>query len=108
MTAAGLPLFVESSQIQSDHFLHAPRQSSSISTSSHISSQVPSAFDAQVTSGIVTPDLNYDSHDLEPPVSMTILPHLNQTAVPAHDMVANTLSLEDHGKHDPWHDPDKL
>ena len=99
MTAAGLPLFKESSQIQSDHFLHAPRQSSSISTSSHISTQDPSAFDAQVTSRNVKIDPNYDSHDLKPPIPMTILPHLNQTAVPAHDMVANTLPLEDQVQH---------
>jgi hypothetical protein len=102
MTAAGLPLFVESAPIQLDHFPHAPPQSSPIATTnSHISSQVASAFDTQVTSEIVTSNPHDDSHDLDPPVPMTVLPHLNQTAVPAHDMVANTLPLEDQVQHDP-------
>jgi hypothetical protein len=102
MTAAGLPLFVESAPIEPDHFPHAPPQSSSIvTTSSHISSQVASAFDTQVTSEIVTSNPHDDSHDLDPPIPMTLLPHLNQTAVPAYDMVADTLPLEDQVQHDP-------
>ena len=99
MTATGLPLFVESTPIQPDHFSHAPSQSSSIATtSSHISTQVASAFDAQVTSRIVTSNPTHDdSRNLDPPIPMTLLPHLNQMTV---DMVANTLSHEDQVQHD--------
>jgi Family of unknown function (DUF6535) len=99
MTVAGPPLFAESSPIQPDHFLHAPSQSSSIATtSSHISTQVASAFDAQVTSRIVTSNPHDDSRGPNPPIPTTLLPHLNQMAV---DMVANTLPHEDQVQHDP-------
>ena len=82
MTVAGLPSFAESSPIQPDHFLHAPSQSSSIATtSSHIPTQVASAFDAQVTSRVVTSNPHDDSRGLNPPIPMTLLPHLNQMAV---------------------------
>ena len=102
LTAAGLPLFLESSQMQADHFSHAPPESSSLATSSsQISTQAASAFDAQVTSRVVTSNPHDDSHDLDPHGPMILSPHLNQTAVPAHDMVANTLPLEEQVQHDP-------
>ena len=102
MTATGFPLLVEPSSIQHDHFPHATPQSSSIATtSSHISTQAASAFDAQVTSRIVTSNPHDDSHDLDPHGPMILFPHSNQTAVPAHDMVANTLPLEEQVQHDP-------
>ena len=102
MAAPVLPLLVDSSQIQPGHFPHAPPQSSSIeTTSSHLSTQVASAFDAQVTSRIVTSNPHDDSHDLDPHGPMILFPHSNQTAVPAHDMVANTLPLEEQVQHDP-------
>ncbi|KAF8471357.1 hypothetical protein DFH94DRAFT_769111 [Russula ochroleuca] len=95
MAATGLPLFVESSSIQPDHFPQALRSLSSSQTTagSHLS--------PQVTSGIITPNPHDNGHDLGPLIPMTLLPHSNQTAVPAHDIIANTLPLEDQVQHDP-------
>ena len=102
MTAIGFPLLVEPSSIQSDLFPQATPQSSSIATtSSHIYTQVASAFDAQATSRNVTSNPHDDSHDLDPPIPMIPLLRLNQTAEPVHDMIANTLPLEDQVQHDP-------
>ena len=95
MTAAGLPLFVECTPIQPDHFPHAPSQPSSIATTSpHISTQVSSAFNAQVTSRVVTSNPHDDSRNLDPPIPMTLLPM-------TVDMVANTLPHEDQVQYDP-------
>ena len=102
MTATGFPLSVEPSSIQPELFSQATPQSSSIiTTSSHIYTQVASAFDAPATSRNVTSNPHEDSHDLDPPIPMIPLPRLNQTAEPAHNMVANTLPLEGQVQHDP-------
>ena len=102
MTATGFPLLVEPSSIQHDHFPHATPQSSSIATtSSHIYTQVASAFDAQGTSRDVTSNPHDDSHGLDPPIPMIPFPRSNQTAELAHDTVANTLPLDDQVQHDP-------
>ena len=95
MTAAGLPLFVECTPIQPDHFPHAPSQPLSIATTSpHISTQVSSAFNAQVTSRVVTSNPHDDSRNLDPPIPMTLLPM-------TVDMVADTLPHEDQVQYDP-------
>jgi hypothetical protein len=92
MTTSGLHLSVESAPIQPD-FPHALR-----SPSSFLTTVTPRI--SQVTSSIVTPNPHDDGHDLGPPIPIT-LPNLGQTAVPAHDIVADTLPLEDQLPHDP-------
>jgi hypothetical protein len=102
MTTTELPLFVEPAPIQPDQIPYDFRfpSSTSATPNSHISPQVTSAFDVQVTSSIVTPNRHDDAHDLNPPIPMTVLPHSNQTALPVHDIVASTLPLEDKVSHD--------
>jgi Family of unknown function (DUF6535) len=101
-STTGLPLLVEPPSIQPAHFPHASPQFSSIATTgSHISTQFASASDAQVTSRIITYNPHDDSHGLDPPIPMTLIPRLDQTAVPAHNMAANTLSLENQEQHEP-------
>ena len=68
MTTAELPLFVDSSPMQPDHPPHALQ---SLSPSPTTSSS------PQVTSRIVTSNPHDDSYDLDPPIPMTLLPHLN-------------------------------
>ena len=68
MTTAELPLFVDSSLMQPDHPPHALQ---SLSPSPTTSSS------PQVTSRIVTSNPHDDSYDLDPPIPMTLLPHLN-------------------------------
>jgi hypothetical protein len=90
MTTAG------SAPIQPDHTPHACRSSSSSPTTvSHLAPQVASAFDVQVTSNIGMSNPHDDGHDLNPPIPITVLPHLHQTALPAHDTITHTLPLED-------------
>jgi hypothetical protein len=43
---------------------------------------------------------SHDTHDLNLPIPMTILLHSDQTARPAHDIVAATLQPEDQAQHD--------
>ncbi|KAH9985775.1 hypothetical protein BJV77DRAFT_965443 [Russula vinacea] len=74
MTAAESPSPAEFAQIQIPHTIRSP-SSSVTSASSYI---LP-----QVTSGIGTPNPHDDIHDLNPPVPTTLLPHLNQLALPA-------------------------
>ena len=74
MTAAESPSPAEFAQIQIPHAIRSP-SSSVTSASSYI---LP-----QVTSGIGTPNPHDDIHDLNPPVPTTLLPHLNQLALPA-------------------------
>jgi hypothetical protein len=81
MTTAVSPSSVEFPQIQIPPALRS--SSSSLTTaSSYISPQVASALDARVASRIGTPSPHDDIHDLNPPIPMTLLPHLNQLAPP--------------------------
>ena len=82
MTAAESPSPAEFAPIQIPHAIRS--SSSSLTTaSSHISTQVASPFDVRVTSRNGTPSPHDDTHGLDPPISMTLPPHLNQLAPPA-------------------------
>ena len=89
---------IESFPFQLDQVLHTFRSPSSSSAK-----VVASGFDDQDTSSIGMPNQRDDTHDLDPPIPMTVL-HLDQTAPPAHDIAAATLPLEGQV----WHDLDEL
>jgi hypothetical protein len=98
------PSSVESAPLQTDHIPHALRSSTFTETSSHTSPQVASAPDTEVTSGMGTPSSRDDTHDLNPHIPMTVLPHSDQTARPIDGIVAATLVVtlrpEDQVQHD--------
>jgi hypothetical protein len=102
MTSGEPPSFVKPAPIQPDHILDALRSlSSSLTTgSSHISPQVTSAFDVQITLRIGAPSQHDETHDLNPPIPMTVLFHLAKTPPPAHDIVAPAFQPEDQIQHD--------
>ena len=98
MTSGEPPSFVKPAPIQPDHILDALRSlSSSLTTgSSHISPQSTSAFEVQITLRIGTPSQHDETHDLNPPIPMTVLLHLAKTTSPTDDIVAPTLQLGDY------------
>ena len=102
MTSGEPPSFVKPAPIQPDHILDALRSwSSSLMTgSSHISPQVTSAFDFQITLRIGATTQHDETHDLNPPIPMTVLLHLAKTPPPAHDIVAPAFQPEDQVQHD--------
>jgi hypothetical protein len=51
------------------------------------SPQVSSALDAQATSSTETTSAHDETQGPSPPISITMLPHLNQTALTSHDIV---------------------
>jgi hypothetical protein len=101
VTTAEPPSSIESASVQPDHISHASRfpSSSLTTTSSRISPQVAAASDAQATSNVGTPSSYDDTHSLNRPIPMTVLPHSDQTAPLVRDSVAATLKLEDQAQH---------
>ena len=102
MTSGEPPSFVKAAPIQFDHILDALRSWSSSPTtgSSHISPQVTSAFDVQITLRIGTPSPHDETHNLNPPIPMTVLLHLAKPTSPADDIVAPTLQPGDQVHYD--------
>jgi hypothetical protein len=96
-TAPEPRLSVESAPVQPGHIPHAPRSPSSSpkTANSHISPQVSLAMEAQVVSYIGTPSSHDCAQNQNPSISMTVLPRLDQTAQPAHDVAAASLQPED-------------
>jgi hypothetical protein len=88
---------VESAPVQSDHISNTPRSPSSSpkTANTRISPQVAPALEAQVVSYIGTPGPHDCAQNSNPPISMTVLPRLDQTAHPAHDIAAASLQPED-------------
>ncbi len=81
------------------HALRSP--SSSLTTaSSPVSLQVTPVSYVQVSTSIEELDLHRDSSDSNSLNPRAALPYVTQTAMPAHDIVANTLLLEVHVEHD--------
>ncbi|KAF8479056.1 hypothetical protein DFH94DRAFT_38235 [Russula ochroleuca] len=78
MTTAESPSFVESAPIQPDHIPNALRSPSSSLTTAN----------------------SLDTHDLNPPISMTVLSLSDWTAPIAHNTSAAPLKLEDQAQHD--------
>lgn len=98
------PPSLESAPTQPDRILDTPRSlSSSLTTSSSlIPLQATSVSFAQVSTSIGALGPHDDTSDPNnPPIPMTALPHSIQTAMPAHEVVSNTLPLEGRVQRDP-------
>jgi len=78
MSTAEPPSLIESAPTRPDHVPHALRSPSS-------------SLKAANSHGV---------HDLNPPIPMTVLLHLDEIPPPAPDVVAATLQPEDQAQHD--------
>jgi hypothetical protein len=87
---------LESTPIQPDHILDAPRSplSSLTKFSSLIPLQVTPVSSAKVSTSIGALGLHDDTGGPNHSIPMTALPYSTQTPMPAHDVVSNALSLE--------------
>lgn len=96
-TVSEPPSSVESSPLQTDHILHAPRSPPSPpkTANSRISPQVAPALEAQVASYIGMPGPHDCAQNQNSPIPMTVLPRLDQTAQPAHDVAAASFQPVD-------------
>ena len=85
---------LQSTPIQPDHILGTPGPVLPLSTLTTSVSEVTSVSFAQFSSNIGAPGPHDDADDPNLLISMTALPRSIQTAIPAHEVVSNTLPLD--------------